>query len=360
MPTARFAFSGMNNRLDAAQLPAVPQTRGLYRELCADLVNVDTDSSGKARRRTGRRLVYPGAVHSLFAHKEYCLFGEGRYLKRLYPGMGTETLAELLSAAPLFFCATPVGIAVSNRDGIGLADDAGYEALPVPEATVKVDGISVPSFKEVLPGGEYCAWYAGMLYTLRREEDGDAWLYHTDGYSLFLDTRENYLRFPGAPTLLAAVEDGLYLGAGEKLYFLAGGGPDEFTEKIGADLPVVPGCFQAGTASELGIVEILGRPAAEIGRLLIAFGTEGFIYGLSGGNLLFLGEIAPAAGGERGALLIRRARGEVHFVASVSGGGAPDNAYLSPALSVETLPAGRWGEGLTLAAPPPTLNVQGG
>jgi hypothetical protein len=91
------AFAGINNNLPAERIRGVPTKDNPTCELVAG-VNVDIDDSGQIRRRPGQVTKVAGAVHSLWASQDNCLFIAGTSLKRLNPDFSATTLANGLTA----------------------------------------------------------------------------------------------------------------------------------------------------------------------------------------------------------------------------------------------------------------------
>lgn len=328
MPKVKIRFGGMNNVLDAAEIPR-DDVRGVEYSIVSDLLNVDPGTGDKARRRQGYRRLHATAFHSVFRSPEITCAVTDNLLQRIEPDYSLATVRTLASSKPVHAVDTPVGLVYSNGTDIGMFMGATHWLLPDPPAEVTVDDITVPSFKERMPAGQYVAWFGGMLYTLRYE-NGESWLYHSDGYDLVWDSRDGYLRFPGAPTALAAVDDGIYVGAGDRLYFLAGGGPEDFAERRALDFSVVPGAFAAHRAEDIGL---------KGGRLALLFTTSGFVLGGNGGVIEQKQEIAPTAAGAglmAGVLAVRQERGESHLVAVLRGTGATASRYTPEELDLRT------------------------
>ena len=60
--------------------------------------NVDIDESGRAQRRAGTEVVFPGAAHSVWSDGEQGFFIQGGHLKRFLADGTTSTLAETAGA----------------------------------------------------------------------------------------------------------------------------------------------------------------------------------------------------------------------------------------------------------------------
>lgn len=314
-----FLFSGMNNVLDAAEIPK-DDTREAAYSTAADLLNVDPGDAGKARRRTGFSKVSTDPYHTLFSVDGTCYGVSGRSLRQITPDFQTTELALLTSTARGRFVWSPVGVFYTNADDIGLISGGAYAPLESPSPTVDVEGVSVPSYKVALPAGKFICWYNGRLYSLR-QEGGESWLYCTDGYALHMDIRDGYFRFDGEPTALVAVDDGLYVGAGNRLYFIPGAGPDDFEERRALDFAIVPGAFTADRSEDLSLNDSTGRVAIFLAR-------SGCVLGHNGGRITQHREVAPETSlNMAGVTYIRKARGEIHCVSVLQGDGDPGNRY---------------------------------
>lgn len=141
-------------------------------------------------------------------------------------------------------------------------------------------------------------------------------------YGLWVPTR-NTIGFGASIDLLVGVGDGtegagLYVGSGDKTYFLAGGNPNDFAQKIVYPHGVIPGTQLVAPGSIFGL-ETTVPVAYWISR-------NGFAcLGLPGGTVQVLREHeAQAPLALKGASLLREINGQRHAVTALSqavGGG---------------------------------------
>lgn len=330
MANVTYTFKDMNNVDDPLAVGTpVPKIRELVYTEVSRLVNVDPGNDNFARLRKGTALRLAGNYTSMFANDNTFLVVEGLGLKRFWPTTNTTTLLKnLTSGAPMAFADTPIGVFFTNGSDIGMVANDVAESMPIPDTTVFFDDVSVPSYKVPVPPGQFVQWFNGTLFTLAFE-DGASWLYHTDGYALEVDERENYFQFPGVPKMLIAIDPGgLFVSCGEKTVYLRGDGADSFQETPIAPYPAIPHTAIVCKAEQFNIEGISGEVA-------IWASTRGICLGTSDGQLINLsqGKVSYQPG-KTGAAIIRELNGDIHYVLSMQDTEKEYNAYIPRNITV--------------------------
>jgi hypothetical protein len=202
----------MNNVKNASDMAV---DKGLCTEV-AEIVDAVVSDQGRADIRPGFiEVVSLTAGHSVYGYQGSLLFVDSGTLKRRMIPSGTVVVVSTLSCNdPMDYAETPVGLFCTNGTDALLLVNGVVTPIPVKETAV-VSGVEVPTYNVAPPAGRFCCWWKGALWILAFE-DGQSFLYNTTGYGLGIDSRANYNRFPGNPNMLRAVDDGLYLSAGNK------------------------------------------------------------------------------------------------------------------------------------------------
>ena len=200
-------FLGVNNLSDPLRIPV--GKGGAYLEVGE---NIDIDDDKMMHRRKGFDSVVSGNVRSLWSNGKYCFFCEGIYLKRLFEDYATETLLSILKPEEkMNFIEADGTIYFSNRSIVGYIEDG--QAHPFPNPNLK--------FKKRMVGGHLIEFYNSRLYAAQ----GSKVFFSDATQPMRMDMRKNFLQFSGWITMLRGVKDGLYVGAGEDVWFLLGGDP---------------------------------------------------------------------------------------------------------------------------------------
>lgn len=161
------------------------------------------------------------------------------------------------------------------------------------------------------PAGDVVTSYNGRTYVA----SGNV-LYLSKPFAPELfDLRHNF-PFSAAITLVAPMNDGIYVGTEKEIVFLSGNGPEEFRAQNKATYGVIPGTLSYTVAADF-------TPDAA-GFAAVFATTTGICYGLNGGtfhNVTRDKFMFPAT--ERGAGLVRRHGGMVQYLTSLQGAELP-------------------------------------
>jgi len=200
-------YLGVNNMADPLRIPV--GKGGTYLEVGE---NIDIDDDKMIHRRKGFDPVVSGDVHSLWSNGKVCFFCEETNLKRLYEDYSTETiLGGINPGERMSFLDVAGTIYFSNKSIVGYIEDGKPHPFPNPDL----------AFKKKMVGGHLIELYNSRLYSAQ-----GAKIFFSDATQpMRMDTRKNFLQFNGWITMLKSVKDGLYVGAGEDVFFLLGDDP---------------------------------------------------------------------------------------------------------------------------------------
>lgn len=174
------------------------------------------------------------------------------------------------------------------------------------------------------PAGSIVEVYNGCAYVV----SGNA-VYHSDPYALeSFRIRENFLMFPGQVTLFASVNGGIYVATWDRTWFLQGGHPKgDMKSQVVFDYGAIPG---TAVKTVRGVLKSLAEEeeGAPSSTAVMWSSPHGVCFGTEDGHAINMTErdyAFPSA--QRGATMIRQARGYTQFLTSLEGSGVAGNAY---------------------------------
>ncbi len=278
LTVTRFAACrGIDPTRPTAALGLDPKT-GAYH--AARAVNVDVLPGGGVARRTGFRRVAAGAFHSLWScGRNEAFAGADDRLVRIVPeagetgGVAVETLAfGLTPGAALSFVA--VGDRVYYANGFEKGMIVGGAALSWGGAADRTR----PGDVVEPPAGHLLEYHAGRLFIAA----GDT-VHFTRGAGAFhlMDPAGGFLPGRGGRVrMLAAVEDGLFVGTDAEVFFAAGHDPALFVYRRVMDAPPIPGaCLRAPG------IDLSGVAGTDIpGAAVVWADARGLCLGRAGGR----------------------------------------------------------------------------
>jgi len=194
-------------------------------------VNVCVTNDGKIERRPGiTALSITSSCHSLFSGRNGVFYVKGSNLY-CYNDGGTSTLITTgLLPAYVSFCEVQDKTYYCNGFQKGYVKDNKSYAWTVGEY---VGPATYRTFTDP-PTGHFLGLYRGRLYVAK---DTTLWFSEPFSYSAF-DKGRNYIWFEYPVTVFYPVEDGIYVST-DKVYFLRGAQPDEFSMSVVSDYPIV-------------------------------------------------------------------------------------------------------------------------
>ncbi|MBF0459308.1 MAG: hypothetical protein HQK99_15570 [Nitrospirae bacterium] len=123
---------------------------------------------------------------------------------------------------------------------------------PAPMLTSVTEGLKPP------PAGHLMTYYRGRIYTAAYDI-----LYYSEPFALELyNMAANWIPFNGMITLLAAAEDGIFVGTKDEIFMLRGATPDKFT------LHRVAGCGAVSATQATGEMRHSGTGGNSLKRTL--------------------------------------------------------------------------------------------
>lgn len=202
-------------------------------------------------------------------------------------------------------------IYVSAQNG-----DIVYQALVLDNTTTtaRYNGADLrkpltTQFMQNAPAGHVVAHHSGVFYVAYGN-----FIYYSDvlGFELF-DLR-NYLPFDSVITMIAPVQDGIFIGTQNKVYFLQGRDPKSSQLSTKAEFGVLPYSMSLVPTNE---VKGLEKAEPEYAPMFVS--TKGICIGISGGTLVNLNEVnfnLTAAGSA--STIFRKSQGIDQFIASIT------------------------------------------
>lgn len=311
------AFSGVKNTVSEERLKS---------DELASAVNVDIDDVGQLRRRRGMTQRSNAVCHSLVKLGDTVLVVKDGILGQLYPDY---SFAALVPVGPEQLCYSRVGDTIFYSSSV----TAGKLVNGVPAvwgANVGDQWISpvirptetLGAIRGKLLGGPPNATsmesYKGRLYLGHERLIWTTELYLYD----LVDKTKNFLQFESDVTMIAGVDDGLYVGTTTSLLFLEGIFSAGMKMTTVLNSPVVPGsCVVVPYAKAM--------PQARSGPVPEGFGPlfmtgSGIVLGLNGGQAFNLTQdhmVFPGA--VRAAALYREDQGANAYVAVADSAGGP-------------------------------------
>lgn len=333
MPTVTFFKTyGMNNVDDPKDVGApVPKIKQLIYTEGVLFENVDPNNNGGCSLRKGRETVYNGAPHSGWGNGNEAYFVENGQLKRFFPDNTATVIREAVAAdRRMVYCQVNDIVVYSNGAQWGILEK-GVDVPPF---------VPTLPFKERMVAGEFIEYYNGRLYALKNLEElpGQSALYCSDSLDVpggieSMDERFNIVAvFDGTGSLLLAVDDGLFVAAGNETFFFLGadpvvGGFDQRSKALYGAIPHASVSFKAELLGIDGVTGTAGMWASE----------RNICIGGNGGFFLELDKIAIQPGTE-GAGILREQNGVAHCLFTVCN--VTDekyNAFQPRAIDVETI-----------------------
>lgn len=213
-------FAGLRNTVGSERL--TPQ------ELEVAL-NVDIDDAGELHRRRGATKVASGAYHSLFTSAGRMYVVKDGNLCRLFPNYTTTQIKAGVGQDPIVYVQVGDDVYFSSRSHSGVIDGShqvsawGAEVSPGTWLSPVINPTdSLPAVRGKLLGAPplatALAYLNGRIYLANERTvwATELYLYH------YVDQTKNYLFFESEVTALGSVQDGLYVGTEDAVYYLTG------------------------------------------------------------------------------------------------------------------------------------------
>lgn len=187
---------------------------------------------------------------------------------------------------------------------------------PFDEATVRLE----TQFASPAPAGDLVELWNGTAYVVRANM-----AFYSDPYALErFRLRTQFLQFPGNVTMFSAVNDGIYVSTPEKTWFLSGDSPAALKSREIFDYGAIFGTAVTSATEDIKGEEVGGAS----GKAVLWTTPRGVCLGLDGGSAVNVTEQRFAFdSAQRGASIVRQARGFTQFLTTLEGSGSAGNSY---------------------------------
>lgn len=210
------SFSGINNLDDHIRVPPRDGSVSLSTAL-----NVDIDKTGKTSRRDGKEKKATGDFRSIWSNGSMILTVKDGNLVSINPNTFGEAVLKLnVGTERMSYAEIGSKVYFSNGTVIGYVEEG--QAYNLLEPTVE--------FKRIMPPGTLVAFKGHLL-----SSKGNL-LYFSDAASYDrYDGRKGVVQFKGDVTMMAPVNDGLFVSDDAGTYFMRGSNPEKWIKERVAD-----------------------------------------------------------------------------------------------------------------------------
>lgn len=314
----------------------------------AAAVNVDLDDAGQARRRRGHALKLPGVCHSLTRVAGRTLVVKDGVLGELYPDysfrdivlVGPRPLSYVNVGSTIYFSSETISRKIIN----GTAQPWGEEVSPgqwLSPVITPTDTLGEISGKllGLPPTAHDLTHFRGRIYLAAGNLLWATELYLYD----LVDKTRNFIQFEDEITMLASVDDGIYVGTTAAVYFLEGTLSEGLRRSHVMDAAAIRG-------SAVHVPQSRVHPSARRGpvpedEVPVFMTTRGICAGLKGGEVYNLTQdrmVFPA--GYSAAALYREDQGANSYVAVTDSAGSPEaNARIGDYVDAQIIRASQGG-----------------
>lgn len=310
-------FSGIRNTVDRERL-------GLTDLEVAR--NVDFDSVGQPRRRRGYELKIAGDFHSIRTIGGRVLGVKDGELGEIVSGPAFDGLGYTIGQKPLSYAqvgdvtyfASEIASGKLQGDLVsqwGLSNDAGQWVSPVVLETATLGKVSGRTLRAP-PLASLIAYYRGRIYLA-----SGRYLWATELYLYdHVERERNFIQFEHDITMIAPVDDGIYLGTTDAVYFLSGSFGQGMPRQKLMDTGAVRGSsVEVPTSEQASAGQAL--PEA-MGVMFLT--SSGVCVGAPGGQLVNRTRSRVVFPGiTDAAALYREDQGATSYVAVTNSGGGP-------------------------------------
>lgn len=249
-------FLGISNAKDATRIPKGYLLRA---------INVDIDVEKMMHRRRGFSKLLNIGVRSLWSNEFVCFFESGGDFYSLSRDWSYNVMLPEIGTNRVNYVDVNGIVYFTNDQVVGYIQDGTTYPFP---------GID-QQYKTRMIGGQLLEFYNSRLYTAQ----DDTIFYSDAGRPMVMDTRHNFVQLSGRIRMLQAVVDGLYVSAGEHIFFMHGDGKDDPPKWKYIPIIDVP-CIE-GMAIKVEGEKISPKIEAKV---IIWPGSEGVFMGKPGGE----------------------------------------------------------------------------
>ncbi len=330
------SFSGIKNTVSSERL----KTDELERA-----INVDIDDGGQVRRRRGYLRKLTGNCHSLKKMGDITIMVRDGVLGTVTTGpihtplvsVGQRRVAAVRVVDTIYFSSEGTTGKIIDNQVLpwGSVDGNGIWVSPVIRPTETLGAIRGKKLVAP-PNATDLEAYHGRIYMAAGPV---LWVTELYLYDL-IDKTRNFITFESDITMLAAVDDGIYVGTTENLYFLGGNFSTGLKRSIVMGVGVLPGSAVVVPYVKVDPRARGGQPVPE-GQGPVFMTNAGICVGFPGGTAFNLTQdraIFPR--GLDAAALYREDQGANSYVAVVNSAGGPSaNARIGDYVDAEVIRA---------------------
>jgi len=249
-------------------------------EYMTEAVNVYVDDSFKTHRRNG----YNGTsitteCHSLFSNGHTAVYVSGDALCIINPNTyETTPIRQVTPGAIMSYIDAPPGrIIYSNGFEKGIIEDGESKEWVMADVVVKAG-----QTPQDPPTGHLLEQFGGYVF-VACIQDGKSVVYHSMPFSPHsFDFGKGFYEYPEPTTLMASVDDGIYIGTERDLYYLQGTSPKDFFQYKKTGIAPLKNSQVKANGKDLGL---------DTSSNCVIFATnEGLFGGFSGGEVVQLTE----------------------------------------------------------------------
>lgn len=297
-------------------------------------VNVDLDDVGQVRRRRGYERRSTGRFHSLFHTGKHLLGVKNDELGIISLNGFTFTAIEAAGPSPISYTMVAdttyySSAAVSGKiDASGARSDWGAPGNPLWLSPVVNPTVTLGEVRGQLLGAppmatEIESW-SGRIYMAHKRTLWATELFLYD----YVDKTRNYLQFEDDITLVAATDNGLFVGTRSTISYLSGVFSEGLRLKHVASYGVVPGSLARVQADRVH-PQARQSPMPD-GQAVMFMTTQGICAGFDGGELYNItkGRVALPEAARVAALYREDSGGTTYVAAADSAGGPSANARI--------------------------------
>ena len=265
--------NGLANKYDPAGVKFDPNSGVAF---LSEAYNVDLDIRGRVSRRLGFESTdITSSCHSLFFGGTECVGVIGSSLSAIGEDLTARALRTVSANNLMSYAQVGDSILYMNGAQKGVVKEGASWDYEMP------DNIRYPDTDRVFidpPIGHIVRVHSGRVYIAV----GNALWYSEPFAPNLFRQGTNWVMFPGKITMIAPVIGGLFVSTANKIYFLLGNNPKEFTQQVVAHYPAIE-----GTDVEVDGIAVL---AGELSHMPMQMFTtaNGICVGLADGRLMNL------------------------------------------------------------------------
>lgn len=220
--------TGLNTLIDPVDLDISEGVQELA--VAADVMISD---KGRLSRRKGYTSVLDGSYHSLFCDGGDCICVTGTSLCLLNPDYSTTIIGTVTADARLNACQ------VNNQIFWCNGYEKGFIYNKVNYPWVKGDYVWPTTHRTFFdpPTGTLVEHYNGRLYVA---QGNTLWFSEPLGFGVF-DLTRGVIPYASNIRMIRAVDDGLFISTENRVVFLSGSGPNDFSQIQVAAYPAIEG-----------------------------------------------------------------------------------------------------------------------